>query len=161
MCCVHAESSNSIISEEYIVKEEDFSYSAASEDLQYTFSALKSFRELTDLIEEKTNFRDDYARLMQQKKSTDGVIYSINISLDEIRKVDNVGWSIQNIGFPNREIIIEGTLLRQNEQIQMLEYEMLKLKKANQKDIEQARDNYFSAKKILKEFIEAHPSWSD
>ncbi len=148
------------VPDQHRVKENQLSFLDAKEALTFIFDALKSFRGLTDLIESKTHFRTDYNRLIQQKQPTTGVQYSIKITLDELNKVGNLGWEIQNLGFDNRITVVEGTLLRQETKIRELEYEALKLRKSSQVEIEKAKRDLAASKKELNHFLETH-SWAD
>jgi len=148
------------VPDQHRVKENQLSFLDAKEALTLIFDALKSFRGLTNLIESKTKFSTDYNRLIQQKQPITGVKYSLNITLDELNKVGNVEWEIQNIGFDNRITLIGGTLLSQQTKIKELEYEVLKLRMSSQKEIEKAKRDFAESKKQLNHFLQTR-SWTD
>jgi hypothetical protein len=82
--------------------EERFSFDNAMERLKQIESALESFRKLTELSEKK-------------------------LGKNPLSKIDNTGWEIQNLGFPNWSGDIEGTLRKQHYLIQKLELELAEI----------------------------------
>ena len=160
---VFADSENEVqqqVPDEYIIEAEQLTFKGALDALGIIDSSLHSFRALTNLIDFKTNFMSDANRMLMQKKSTEDIVYTINIKLDELRKIGNLGWAFQNIGFHNRTIHIHGLLLKQNAEIKRLEYELLKAQKANQEKITEAKHEMELSQKEFKEYINSH-TWTD
>jgi hypothetical protein len=155
------------VPDEYRVKEEQLNISNARQDLQYISNSLQGFIKLTDLINERTTFRKDLNNIKTQsagwsKKSIPDITYKMNITLLETFEIGslNLDWAFQHIGFPNRLTSIEGTLLKQEAEIKRLEYELLKVNKADNQTLDKAFKEANSSKEKVKTFIDSH-LWSD
>jgi len=74
----------------------------------------------------------------------------------DLRAAGNTSRSMQDIGFHNIPLVVEGTLLKQDYQLKQLEYELARLRRARGEatdpEVERARDAYAAATKRFQEF---------
>ena len=85
---------------------------------------------------------------------------TIAVPVDRLEKYDILGWSIQNIGFHNLAIGVEGYYLASKKEILKLQIENMILRNADTDTIRQMQTHYRKAKRELDYFI-ATNSWSD
>jgi|GEM_PF-2360999 len=107
--------------EEYKVKDSDYNFEVAMENLTKVEKALKDFRDFSEIM-----VNDEVL-----KKINSGEAANINIKIntkDLAGMSDNLNWSTQNIGFHNWMIIIRGSLLKSNWLEKELKYELEKNK---------------------------------
>jgi peptidoglycan hydrolase CwlO-like protein len=114
--------------------EERFSFDNAMERLKQIESALESFRKLTELSEKK-------------------------LDKTALSKIDNTGWEIQNLGFPNWGGDIEGTLRKQHYLIQKLEFELaeilFKAGKLTQKELDKKKQAFKAAQEGFQKYSDS------
>lgn len=85
---------------------------------------------------------------------------TIAVPVDRLEKYDILGLSIQNIGFHNLAIGVEGYYLASKKEILKLQIENMILRNADADTIRQMQSHYRKAKRELDYFI-ATNSWSD
>ena len=118
--------------------------SAQVDDKRFTYGeALKNVQKIDDWL---SSFRD------LTKLTGDG------ISPEEKKKVGNLGWEMQNIGFYNGVRTVEGTLRQQNYEICRLEYalalERHAVGKISQDEVDMKEKAYQEAKSDLRAFLD-------
>lgn len=104
--------------DEYKVKNEHVTFNNALSTLDAIESALKEFRNFTNVVLNDNTL----VKLEAEGKA------QINIKQNEINKFKNTDWSIQNIGFHNWILSTRAYILKSNYQIDKLNYEIAKCK---------------------------------
>ncbi len=108
-----------------------YTLGAALSRLDQTRGFLASFRELTERVR---------GRLLAA----------------DLRSIGNTGWEMQNLGFHNIPIVVEGTLLKQDYQLRQVEYELARLRRARgevaEEDLERAKNAYREATERFQSF---------
>ncbi len=85
---------------------------------------------------------------------------TIKVPVDRLEKYEVLGWTIQNIGFHNLALGVEGYYLATKKEILKLQIENMILRNADADTIRQMQSHYRKAKRELDYFI-ATNSWSD
>lgn len=107
------------IPEDVRIKDSDLNLESADLLLDHIESALKDYRDFTDLI--LTNEALD--------KLKDKKVATVIMKSNDLKKFKTINWSIQNIGFTNWLIVVRGTLLKSDYLTKKYEYELAKCQK--------------------------------
>lgn len=114
------------------INSERFTFDSALTGVNYINGWLKSFRELTNMTDDR-------------------------ITSEEKIQVGNLGKDIQSLGFYNWAKSVEGTLIKQNYDICKLEYELalerLETGKVNQAEVAEKEKRYQESAKVLQDFL--------
>lgn len=118
------------------------------EPAEYTFNQRFSVENALRTVDFMSSALESFRKLTEQSKS--------KIPKEQMKKIGNTDWDIQNLGFRNAAGAVKGVLLKQQYQIKKLTYD-LALQKSTAKGIDaeelaQAKAEYQRAEKTFQEF---------
>lgn len=94
-------------------------------------------------LEQMRGFLQSFQNLTQRARG--------KMAAADLRAAGNTSREMQNLGFHNIPLVVEGTLLKQDYQLKQLEYELAQLRRARgelaEPEVERARDAYAAATK--------------
>ncbi len=113
-------------------------------EFEREYTLQQALRRLTEI----EGFLGSFKQLTEQVRAKASAL--------NLATVDNTGWALQNIGFHNVPLVVEGTLLKQEYRVKQLEYEVARLQRASGRitdaDLARARSSYELATRRFQKF---------